>query len=95
KFEVDSIVTVVDSKHITKHLDNHDEAQEQIAFGDVIILNKTDLISSDDLNSLERRINQMNPTAKRLHAQNCSIDLNEILGIHTFDVDRKIEIDPH
>ncbi|MDR7247073.1 CobW family GTP-binding protein [Priestia megaterium] len=95
KFEVDSIVTVVDSKHITKHLDNHDEAQEQIAFGDVIILNKTDLISSDDLNSLERRINQMNPTAKRLYAQNCSIDLNEILGIHTFDVDRKIEIDPH
>ncbi|MFP7736602.1 CobW family GTP-binding protein [Priestia aryabhattai] len=95
KFEVDSIVTVVDSKHITKHLDNYDEAQEQIAFGDVIILNKTDLISSDDLNSLEQRINQMNPTAKRLYAQNCSIDLNEILGIHTFDVDRKIEIDPH
>ncbi|MCT9852351.1 CobW family GTP-binding protein [Priestia megaterium] len=95
KFEVDSIVTVVDSKHVTKHLDGHDEAQEQIAFGDVIILNKTDLISSDDLNSLEQRINQMNPTAKRLHAQNCSIDLNEILGIHTFDVDRKIEIDPH
>jgi G3E family GTPase len=95
KFEVDSIVTVVDSKHVTKHLDGHDEAQEQIAFGDVIILNKTDLISSDDLNSLEQRINQMNPTAKRLYAQNCSIDLNEILGIHTFDVDRKIEIDPH
>lgn len=95
KFEVDSIVTVVDSKHVTKHLDGHDEAQEQIAFGDVIILNKTDLISSDDLNSLEQRINQMNPTAKRLHTQNCSIDLNEILGIHTFDVDRKIEIDPH
>lgn len=95
KFEVDSIVTVVDSKHITKHLDNHDEAQEQIAFCDVIILNKTDLISSDDLNSLEQRINQMNPTAKRLYAQNCGIDLNEILGIHTFDVDRKIEIDPH
>jgi G3E family GTPase len=95
KFEVDSIVTVVDSKHVTKHLDGHDEAQEQIAFGDVIIFNKTDLISSDDLNSLEQRINQMNPTAKRLHAQNCSIDLNEILGIHTFDVDRKIEIDPH
>jgi len=95
KFEVDSIVTVIDSKHITKHLDNYDEAQEQIAFGDVLILNKIDLISSNDLNLLEQRISQMNPTAKRLYAQNCSIDLNEILGIHTFDVERKIEIDPH
>jgi G3E family GTPase len=95
KFEVDSIITVVDSKHITKHLDSHDEAQEQIAFADVLILNKTDLVSEDDLNKLERRISQMNPTAKRLHAENCNIKLENILGIHTFDVNRKLEIDPH
>ncbi|MFP5107457.1 CobW family GTP-binding protein [Neobacillus sp. C211] len=95
KFEVDSIITVVDSKHITKHLDSHDEAQEQIAFADVLILNKTDLVSEDDLNKLERRISQMNPTAKRLHAENCNIELENILGIHTFDVNRKLEIDPH
>ena len=54
KFEVDSIITVVDSKHITRHLNGHDEAQEQIAFADVIILNKTDLVSNDELQSLER-----------------------------------------
>jgi len=95
KFEVDSIITVVDSKHITKHLDSHDEAQEQIAFADVIILNKIDLVSEDDLTKLERRISQMNPTAKRLYAENCNIKLENILGIHTFDVNRKLEIDPH
>jgi G3E family GTPase len=95
KFEVDSIITVVDSKHIIKHFDGHDEAQEQIAFADVIILNKTDLVSEGDLDLLERRISKMNPAAKRLHAQNCNIDLKDILGIHTFDLNRKLEIDPH
>lgn len=95
KFEVDSIVTVVDSKHITRHLDGHDEAQEQIAFADVIILNKTDLVSQDALNSLEQRLMKINPAANRLYAQNCNVDLKDLLGIHTFDVSRKLEIDPH
>ena len=95
KFEVDSIITVVDSKHITRHLDGHDEAQEQIAFADVIILNKTDLVSNDDLQSLETRLTNINAAAKRLHAQNCNINLRDILGINTFDVNRKLEIDPH
>lgn len=95
KFEVDSILTVVDSKHVTKHLDSHDEAQEQIAFADVIILNKTDLVSNEELHTLERRISQMNPAAKRLHTQNCNVALKDILGIHTFDVNHKLEIDPH
>lgn len=95
KFEVDSIITVVDSKHVTKHLDSYDEAQEQIAFADVIILNKTDLVTSEALNTLEQRIIQMNPAAKRMHAENCNIQLENILGIQTFDVNRKLEIDPH
>lgn len=94
-FEVDSIVTVVDSKHITRHLDDQDEAQEQIAFADVIILNKTDLVSNNDLKSLEQRLVNMNPAAKRLHARDCNINLKDILGINTFDVNRKLEIDPH
>lgn len=95
KFEVDSILTVVDSKHITRHLDGHDEAQEQIAFADVIILNKTDLATNDELKLLEQRLTRINPAAKRLHAQNCNVNIREILGINTFDVNRKLEIDPH
>lgn len=94
-FEVDSIVTVVDSKHVARHLDDQDEAQEQIVFADVIILNKTDLVSNNDLKSLEQRLVNINPTAKRLHARDCKINLKDILGINTFDVNRKIEIDPH
>lgn len=95
KFEVDSIVTVVDSKHVTRHLDGHDEAQEQLAFADVIIINKTDLVSDDDLKSLEQRLTNINPTAKRLRSQNCNINLRDILGINTFNVNSKLEIDPH
>ncbi|MBM4763171.1 GTP-binding protein [Bacillus sp. B15-48] len=95
KFEVDSIITVVDSKHISRHLDGHDEAQEQIAFADVIIVNKTDLVSDDDLKSLERRLTNINPAAKRLHAQNCNINIKEVLGINTFDVKQKLEVDPN
>ncbi|MEC5425912.1 GTP-binding protein [Virgibacillus sp. C22-A2] len=94
-FEVDSIVTVVDSKHITKHLDKKDEAQEQIAFADVIVFNKQDLINADEIKQLEARVSQMNPTAKRLYAENCQINLQEILNIHTFNVDHKLNVNPH
>lgn len=94
-FEVDSIITVVDCKHVTKHLDDHDEAQEQIAFADVVILNKTDIVSEENLKELEARITNINPAAKRLHAQNCNVELKDILGIHTFDVNHKLEVDPH
>ncbi|WNF35015.1 GTP-binding protein [Bacillaceae bacterium IKA-2] len=95
RFEVDSIVTVVDSMHVTKHFDVQDEAQEQIAFADIIILNKTDLVTESKLKAIETRINQMNPTAKRLHAENCNINLKDILGIHSFDLDLKLKINPH
>lgn len=94
-FEVDSIITVVDCKHVTKHLDEHDEAQEQIAFADVIILNKIDLVSEEKIKDLEVRIMNMNAAAKRLYAQNCNVELKDILGIHTFDVNHKLEVDPH
>lgn len=61
----------------------------------MIILNKTDLVSKDKLSTLEQRITNMNPTAKRLHAKDCNIKLVDVLGINTFDVNRKLEIDPH
>lgn len=95
KFQVDSIITVVDSKHVTKHFDEKDEVQEQIAFADVLILNKTDLVSEEELQKLENRISKMNPVAKHIHAQNCKINLKSILGIHTFDVNHKLEVDPN
>ncbi|OIJ16530.1 cobalamin biosynthesis protein CobW [Anaerobacillus alkalidiazotrophicus] len=94
KFEVDSIVTVVDSKHVTKHFNTKDEAQEQIAFADIIIINKTDLVTETELTEIEIRITSMNPTARRIHAQNCNVNLKDILGIHSFDLNLKLKVNP-
>ncbi len=94
KFEVDSIVTVVDSKHITKHFDTKDEAQEQIAFGDIIILNKTDLVNENELEEIEARVESMNPTAQRIRSKNCDVKLKDILGIHSFDLNVKLKVNP-
>ena len=64
KFHVNAVVTLVDAKHIWQHLDDSDEAKEQVAFADVIILNKTDLVPAADLDRLEARIKGMNGVAR-------------------------------
>ncbi|ACK71590.1 cobalamin synthesis protein P47K [Gloeothece citriformis PCC 7424] len=90
---LDAVVTVVDTKHIWQHWEA-DEAQEQIAFADVILLNKTDLVSPDNLEELEQRIRGMNPMAKIYRTQNADIEMNSILGVKAFDLNRALEIDP-
>jgi G3E family GTPase len=90
---LDAVVTVVDAKHISQHWDA-DEAVEQIAFADRILLNKIDLISSEELDILEQRIRQMNAMAKIYRTQNSEVDLDHILGVNAFDLDRALEIDP-
>ncbi len=90
---LDAVVTVVDAKHIGQHWDA-DEAVEQIAFADRILLNKTDLVTTEELDLLERRIRQMNAMAKIYRTQNSNIDLDCVLGINAFDLDRALEIDP-
>jgi G3E family GTPase len=90
---LDAVVTVVDAKHISQHWDA-DEAVEQIAFADRILLNKIDLISAEELDILERRIRQMNAMAKIYRTQNSEVDLDHILGVNAFDLDRALEIDP-
>ncbi len=95
KFEVDSIVTVVDCRHVSRHLDDKDEAQEQIAFADVVVMNKLDLLKRDELLPLEKRVSVINPTAKILYAENCKLDLNEVLGIKSFELNHKLDLHPH
>jgi G3E family GTPase len=90
---LDAVVTVVDAKHISQHWDA-DEAVEQIAFADVILLNKTDLVTTEELNVLEQRIRQINAVAKIERTQNAEIDLDRVLGIDAFNLDRALEIDP-
>src|SRR6476620_7567859 len=63
KTRIDGIVTLVDAKHVLLHWDSH-EVQEQIAFADVILLNKTDLVTPEELDELEGRISKMNTQAR-------------------------------
>ena len=93
KISLDAVVTVVDAKHIWQHWES-DEAQEQIAFGDVILLNKTDLVTTEELEELEKRIRAMNVMAKIYRTQNSELEMEALLGVKAFDLNRALEIDP-
>jgi len=93
KTELDAIVTVVDAKHIWEHWDSS-EAQEQIAFADVLLLNKIDLVSEEVLETLENRIRAMNAFAKVHRTQNCELAIDTILGVRAFDLKNALSIDP-
>ncbi len=93
KIALDAVVTVVDAKHIQQHWEA-DEAQEQIAFADVILLNKTDLVRPKELDELESKIKAMNGMAKVYRTQNSVLGMDSLLGVQAFDLDRALEIDP-
>ena len=93
QLDLDAVVTVVDAKHIHDHWDA-DEAQEQIAFADVILLNKTDLVSEADLEALEARIRVMNAMAKVYRTRDAAVEMDTILGVNAFDLNRALEVDP-
>ncbi len=93
KITLDAVVTVVDAKHIQQHWEA-DEAQEQIAFADVILLNKTDLVSPQELDELESKIRAMNGMAKIYRTQNSKLGMDALLGVQAFDLDRALEIAP-
>ncbi|MGI8502866.1 MAG: CobW family GTP-binding protein [Hassallia sp.] len=94
QLSLDAVVTVVDAKHIWQHWDA-DEAQEQIAFADVILLNKTDLVAPEELDELEKRIRSMNAIAKIHRTRNSELGMDALLGVKAFDLDRALEIDPN
>src|SRR5436190_6789772 len=94
RLALDAIVTVVDARHVWERLKDSREAQEQIAFGDVILLNKTDLVAPADLDRLEQRIKAMNATAKIIRCRNAEVAMDHLLNIGAFDLDRILEIEP-
>ena len=94
KLLLDAIVTVVDAGHIARHLDSSRESREQIAFADVVLLNKTDLATPAELEALEGRIRGMNALAAIYRTTNAQVDLSKILGIRAFDVSRRLEVSP-
>ena len=92
--KLDAVVTVADAKWLTDRLKDAPEAKNQIAFADVIILNKIDLVSPDELAAVEDRIRAINPYARIHRAKNCQVPIAEVLNRNAFDLDRIIELAP-
>ena len=93
RFLLDAIVTLVDARHIEKHLDEMKEPGEQVAFADVILLNKTDLVSAAELERIERRIRAINSTAKLHRTQQANVPVAAVLDVGAFDLERALAVD--
>jgi G3E family GTPase len=92
--KLDGIVTLVDAKHIWDHLDESQEAKEQIAFADVILLNKIDLVATEDIERLQARLRVMNAAAKIHRTKDAAVDLESVLNVGAFDLNRALFVDP-
>jgi G3E family GTPase len=91
---LDAVVTVADAKWLKDRLKDAPEAKNQIAFADVILINKTDLVSAEELRQVEARIRAINPYAKVHKTERAQIPLREILDRNAFDLDRILDIEP-
>jgi G3E family GTPase len=94
KAKLDAVVTVADAKWLKDRLRDAPEAKNQIAFADVILVNKTDLVSAADLREVEARIRAINPYAKVHKTERCAVSLSEVIGRNAFDLDRILDIEP-
>jgi G3E family GTPase len=94
RYYPDAVITVVDSKHIEQHLDDGQEAVEQVAFADIIIMNKSDLVTPEQLSSLGERLRQINATCRILRTEHAEVPIKDLLDVHAFDLSQKLELDP-
>ena len=94
KTKLDAIVTVADAVHISSQIEDHHEAEEQIAFGDVILLNKIDLVKDENIDVVTKRIRKINPFAKIIKTTKCGAPLKEILNLDAFSLKRILEVEP-
>jgi G3E family GTPase len=94
KTKLDAVVTVADAKWLKDRLKDAPEAKNQIAFADVILINKTDLVDDAELREVEARIRGINPYAKLHRTERSQIALDHVLGRNAFDLDRILDIEP-
>ncbi|MEP9348012.1 GTP-binding protein [Xanthobacter sp. KR7-225] len=94
KTKLDAVVTVADAKWLSDRLKDAPEAKNQVAFADVILINKTDLVSADELAEVEARIRGINPYAKLYRTQKSQIAIDKVLNQGAFDLDRILELEP-
>lgn len=99
-FKLDSILTVVDCKHIMQHLNEEkpdgveNESVEQVAFADIILLNKTDLVEEEEKQTIRKKLLSINTGVKIFETQQSVIDPNLILNQNSFELDRILEMEP-
>jgi G3E family GTPase len=91
--ELDAIVTVADTRHIVDQLHN-EQAREQVAFADVILLNKTDLVSEAGVEERWRLLRSLNALARIHRTVNCRINLAAVLDVRAFDLRNALKLDP-
>jgi G3E family GTPase len=93
RFALDAIVTAVDVRHLPTQL-VHGEAREQIAFADVVLLNKIDLEPQAQVDAVETEIRRLNPLARIHRTQDCALPLNQVLDVRAFDLKNLLALDP-
>jgi G3E family GTPase len=93
KTQLDSVTALVDAKHVMARLDDSKEAREQVAFADRI-LNKIDLVDEAALADVEARLRALNPLAPIVRAERSNVPLDQVLGLHAFDLERILEVKP-
>jgi G3E family GTPase len=93
QFQLDAIVTMVDAKHFEQHIEELNEPAEQVAFADLVLLNKTDLVDEASLERIERRIRGINGTAKILRTKNADAPIEKVLNVGAFDLQRALAVD--
>jgi G3E family GTPase len=91
QFQLNGVVTVVDSKHIAQQIDNSTEAREQIAFADLVLLNKLDLISPEDLQELEYKIKNLNRAARIYQTRNSDVEIAKVLDLRSLEIEAKAQ----
>ena len=100
RYKLDGIITVVDAKHIIPHIEEEkpegveNEAVEQLAFADRIMLNKIDLVSEDEIKEVEKKIKSINAFAPIYHTEKSVIDPSNLINIGAFDLNKTLEMDP-
>jgi G3E family GTPase len=92
--KLDAVITVTDAKWLKERLKDAPEAKNQIAFADVIVLNKTDLVTPEELASVEAAIRAINPYAKLHRTERCALPIDQLLDRNAFDLDRILDIEP-
>jgi G3E family GTPase len=91
EFTLAGVVTVVDAKHISSQIDASEEAREQIAFADLLLLNKTDLSTPEALDQLEKKIGGLNPVARVQRTRNSDIALAAVLDLGSSELAQRID----